>query len=271
MATISYNFNVVNGSGAYTVQVKNCSGTSTIYTQNITGQVTTGTVNGTLSDSSLNGDLGSIKLSIYDTNNNSVINTSGCFNHNCSSCVSITDFTLSTTSGVNYGVNFDCTISGVNGDAPHSYYLTLKQNGSVIATNTDNSVNTFTFTNNLCPNAGTITVDASVINCGGTVNKTNTITVNSISVAAPVLSVCYLGSSQWKFDAAVALFPETLIALYASSGDSFVGYFNNVTGVLATLSVESPSVGGGYYAKNILCGVSSGASNIVTVGFSPSC
>lgn len=118
MATISYSFNVVNGSGAYTVQVKNCSGTSTIYSQNITGQATNGNVNGTLSDSSLNGDLGSVKLSIYDTNNNSVINTSGCFNHNCASCVSITDFTLSTTSGVGYGVNFDCTISGVNGDAP---------------------------------------------------------------------------------------------------------------------------------------------------------
>lgn len=153
----------------------------------------------------------------------------------------------------------------------HSYYLTLKQNGSVIATNTDNSSNIFTFTNNLCPNAGTITVDASVVNCGGTVNKTNTITVNAVSPAAPVLTVCYLGSNQWKFDAAVQIFPETLIALYASSGDSFVGYFNNITGVLATLSVENPSIGGSYYSKNILCGVSSGSSNPVTVSFSPSC
>lgn len=271
MATISYSFDVVNGSGEYTVQVKNCSGTSTIYSENITGKATTGTVTGTLSNSSLNGDLGSVKLSIYDSNNNSVINTSGCFNHNCASCVSITDFTLSTTNNVDYGVNFNCTISGVDGDSPHSYYLTLKQNGVTIATNTDNSSNTFTFTNNLCPNAGTITIEASVINCGGTINKTNTITVNAVNPPAPVLTVCYLGSSQWKFDASVGLFPETLIALYASSGDSFVGYFSNVTSVLATLSVENPSIGGSYYAKNILCGVSSGSSNPVTISFSPSC
>lgn len=271
MATIGYNFNVVNGSGAYTVQVKNCSGTSTIYTQNITGQVTSGTVNGTLTDASLNGDLGSVKLSIYDTNNNSVINTSGCFTHNCASCVAVTDFSLATSSGVGFGVNFDCTISGEDGDAPHSYYLTLKQNGVIKATNTDNSINTFTFTNNLCPNAGTITVEASVVNCGGTVNKTNTITVNAVSPPAPVLTICYLGSTQWKFDAAVGIFPESLIALYTSIGDNFVGYFNNVTNILATLSVESPTFGGSYYAKNILCGVSSGASNPVTVSFSPSC
>lgn len=271
MATINYSFNAVNGSGAYTIQVKNCAGTSTIYTSNVTGKPTTGTVTGVLTDVSLNADLGSIKLSIFDTNNNTIINSSGCFTHNCVSCVSITDFTLATTNNVNYGVNFDCTISGVNGDAPHSYYLTLKQNGVIKATNTNNSISNFTFTNNLCPNAGAITVEASVVNCGGTINKTNTITVNAVTPITPVLSVCYLGSSQWQFTALAGVFPESLLSLYTVSGDSFVGDFNPAVGG-GILTVESPTINGQYYAKNTLCGIVSGSSNVVTVSLSnPSC
>ena len=272
MATISYSFNVTNGSGSYTVQVQNCSGTSTIYTQNISGQSTSGTVNGTLSDAILNGDLGSVRLYIFDTNNNSVVNTSGCFNHNCSSCVSITDFTLSTpTASLNYADDINCIISGVDGNSPHSYYFTLKQGGSVIATNSNNSSNVFTFTNNLCHNAGTITVDASVVNCGGTVNKTNTITINPPIPDSPILSVCYLGSTQWKFTAVAPLYPESLLALYEEVGNTLVGYVNIASASTGEITLESPVYQGYYYAKHIVCGVSSAQSVSAYVTFTPSC
>lgn len=271
MATISYSFNVTNGSGAYTIQVKNCSGTATVYADNISGQATNGVVNGTLTNAALNQDLGSVKIVIYDSNNSSVINESGCFNHNCTTCVSITDFTLSTpTASLTYADDINCIISGVDGNSPHSYYFTLKQGGSVIATNTNNSSNVFTFTNNLCPNEGIITVDASVVNCGGTVNKTNTITVSSIGNEAPVLTSCYLGSNTWRVNATLNIYPGMQVALY-NVFDSFMGYFTNVSNSNATLELVNPPTNVSYKAKSIVCGVTSSYGNEVFFNFTPTC
>lgn len=83
MANIGYSFNAVNNSGNYTVQVKNCTGTSTIYAVFLTGQLSTGTITGTLTDASLNTNLGSVKVVVFDTANNTVVGSSPCFVHNC--------------------------------------------------------------------------------------------------------------------------------------------------------------------------------------------
>jgi hypothetical protein len=271
MANIGYSFSALNNSGDYTIQVKNCSGSTTIYTALITGQSSSGTVTGTLTNSSLNTNLGSIKLVIFDTNNNTVIGTSSCFNHNCSSCVSITDFTLATSNNIAYGATIDCTISGENGSTPHSYSLKLKQAGVTLDTNTDSSSNTFSFTRNVCPNLGTVTIEAQTTNCGAVITKTNTVTILAPTPPAPVLSVCYASGGQWVFTAAVGMFPESVLRLYEQGTDDFIAVFDGTNTSSRSVATSSVSIGGNYYAKLTTCNVTSGASNSVEANLTPAC
>lgn len=267
MASISYSFNATNASGNYTIQVRDCADTSTIYTALRTGAATTGTITGTLTDVSLNTDLGSVKLKIFDTDNNVIINTSSCFNHNCSSCVALTDFTLTTSNNIDYGDTIVCTITGVTGSSPYVYVFRLKQNGITIASNTDTSINAFGFTNNVCPHLGTITVEASVTNCGATITKTNTVVVSAPSPPAPVLTVCYSGSAQWLFSAAAGMFPESLVGLFEFPSGNFISYFDGTSTLLRTVTTDNVTFGTRYVAKLTTCNVTSGESNPVTTSF----
>lgn len=96
MASITGSAIAVNTSGSYEMIVFPCGGGGAIISEQFTG-ATTGSISHTITNNSLNASLGSVLVQIKDFVNQSVLGSSGCFNHSCSISSSISGVSGSST------------------------------------------------------------------------------------------------------------------------------------------------------------------------------
>lgn len=96
MASILGTATAVNTSGSYEMIVYPCSGGDAIISEQFT-DVATGSISHTITNTSLNVNLGSVLVQIRDYVNQSVLGSSACFTHNCSVSSSISGVSGSST------------------------------------------------------------------------------------------------------------------------------------------------------------------------------